>query len=717
MSEEALFSPHWYRVAGLQPRLRPHVTVHRHTYRGERWFILQDHASGNHHRVNQSAYQLVGLLNGERPVQIAWELCNRKLADEAPTQDQIIDLLSRLHQANLIEMDVTADFDALLQRQRKADSRRKTQQMLNPLVVRLPLFDPDRLLGRITPWFDALFSPLGLALWLVLLISGLLLAAMHWQELLSQPLASFSEPRQLLLMLLVYPLIKLVHELAHGIAIKHWGGEVHQIGITLLVIMPVPFIDGNGANTFPNKWQRVAVSAAGVATELIIAVVALMFWLGLEPGLLRDIAFSTMLIAGVSTLFFNGNPLMRFDAYYVLADILEIPDLWRRSRRYYTAFFKKQLAHVDETQAIAHDNREANWLTVYGALSWTYWVLVLSGLVLLATELSHIAGVLLAAWGITTVLLIPLFKGLRFLYRHTSSTLRRLRVLLMPTALALTLAPALFLAPVSQHSYAQGVVWTPKTTRVLAERDCLVSEQLADEGGLVSAGQVLLRCDSSELDAQIATLSANIRELRALVDGYRLQDRVNRYVASDRLSSKFEELRKLQQDKRALTVKAPYDGHFHTLPGNPLVGHYFRQGSDIAHVLRADERTILAVLGQHQIGLFEPGQAAPAEIRLHEAPGRLITASALHIKPGAVHELPSPALALPNGGDIPVIGNNAQTLTTHEPVYLVEATIPAEGANTRVGGRATLRFEHTPAPLGEQWLRQLRQLFLSRLAF
>ena len=717
MSAEALFSPHWYRVAELLPRLRPHVSVHRHSYRGQRWFVLQDNASGNHHRLNQAAYQFVGLLNGQRPVQHAWDLTNQKVGDDAPTQDQAIDILSQLHQANLLEMDVTADFDLLLQRKRKQDSRKKSQKMLNPLVIRLPLYDPDRVLTRLSPWFDGLFSRLGLAVWFMLIVCGVVLAAMHWNELQSQPLSTLSEPRNLLLMLTLYPFIKLIHELAHGVAIKHWGGEVHQIGITLLVIMPVPYIDGNGANTFPNKWQRVAVAAAGVAAELVIAILALILWLNIEPGLLRDIAFSTMLIAGVSTLFFNGNPLMRFDAYYALADIIEIPDLWKRSRRFYTQLFKRQLARVDDRETIAHDAREAAWLGIYGALSWLYWLGILSGLVLLATDVSHVAGLLLAAWGVTTIFLVPIFKGLRFLYRHTSSSLKRLRATMMPIALACTAFVVLFLPPASQHSSAQGVVWTPESTRILAEENCLVDQQLVAEGAAVKRGQTLLRCDATELDARISELRQKIRETRAYLDSHLLEDRVKRYIAGDQLQSKYSELRTLQAQKRGMTIQAPYDGYFHTAMGDPLVGQYFRHGADIGHVLQKDERTILAVIKQDEIGLFDNYLAVPTQVRLHENPRVAISASALRISPGAVHQLPSPALALPNGGPIPVVGEGAEGMTTRDPVYLVEVTIPSEGRNTRVGGRATLRFQHEPVPIGEQWLRSLRQIFLSKLVF
>jgi len=714
MSAEATFSPHWYRVAGLAPRLRPHVSVHRHRYRGRKWYVLEDRASGKHHRLNHAAYQFIGLFNGERPVHIAWDLANERAGDDAPTQDQAIEMLSQLHEANLVEVDVNADFDALLQRQRKSERRQRNLRFLNPLVVRLPLFDPDQLLDRIKPFTDPLFSRFGVLLWLAIVLSGGLLAGMHWQELSAQPLASMGEPGNLLLMVLVYPLVKVLHELAHGLAVKRWGGEVHEIGIALLVVLPVPFVDGKAAGVFPDKWQRAIVAAAGVAAELVIAVVALVLWLNVGDGLIRDMLFSAMLIAGVSTLFFNGNPLMRFDAYYVLADLIEIPDLWKRSRRYYARLWQRLFTgEVDASQSLAHDNREKAWLLIYGALSWSYWIVVLSGLILIASSISPLAGMLLGAWALTTVILLPVYRGLSYLRTGVVRTGMRIRAVLVPLLLGTGLLGGLFLVPVAHYSAIQGVVWTPENARVISGSDCLVSEVGAREGQWVIQGKVLIRCDTSEIDARIREVEAQVREVEAYIDGYRLQDRVKRRVASEQRLARKKELGSLLEEKRRMTVVAPASGHFHTPEGELAAGTYYPQGAQIGHVLKKDQRTVMAVIEQDAIGLFGPHGSESPQVRLHADMGRVVQANGFEVFPGAVQQLPSPALAIPNGGPVAVVDDGSdQPVTTLEPVYLVEVALPADSDDYRVGGRATLRFQHPSAPLGEQWLRRMRQLFL-----
>ena len=133
--------------------------------------------------------------------------------------------------------------------------------------------------------------------------------------------------QNLLLLWLVFPVIKLLHELGHAYAAKAGGGEVHEMGMMLLVFMPVPYVDATAAGGFRSKWRRALVGAAGMLVELFIASLCMFVWVLVEPGVMRAVAFNVMLIAGVSTVVFNGNPLLRFDGYYILSDLIEIPNL------------------------------------------------------------------------------------------------------------------------------------------------------------------------------------------------------------------------------------------------------------------------------------------------------------------------------------------------------------------------------------------------------
>src|SRR3990167_9078936 len=163
---DTLFSPHWYRVAPLRPRLPAHARINRHEYRGETWYVLQDSSSGRHYRFNAPARQVIELMDGSRSVEDAWKRVNAELGDDAPTQAELIELLGALHAADLLLCDVPPAPAALFRRQHREARRRWRSRWNNPLALRLPLVNPDRFLERCLPWARPCFSRAAGWLWL-----------------------------------------------------------------------------------------------------------------------------------------------------------------------------------------------------------------------------------------------------------------------------------------------------------------------------------------------------------------------------------------------------------------------------------------------------------------------------------------------------------------------------------------------------------------------
>ena len=211
MSQD-LLSGSWYRVADLRPRLRSHVRISRHQYRGERWYVIADRLSRRSHRLNPAAWFLVGLLNGRRGMQEIWDAAVERFGDDAPSQDDAIRLLGQLHSADLLQCDVTPDVDELLRRSHRIAQRTWVGRLLSPLAIKIPLIDPDRLLERWLPWVQPLFGPLGAAVWLAVVGWGAFATAQHWNELTRDLGHSVLDPQNLLIIGLVFPLVKALHE-------------------------------------------------------------------------------------------------------------------------------------------------------------------------------------------------------------------------------------------------------------------------------------------------------------------------------------------------------------------------------------------------------------------------------------------------------------------------------------------------------------------------
>ncbi|MCP4878249.1 MAG: hypothetical protein GY896_22585, partial [Gammaproteobacteria bacterium] len=331
---ESTFSTYWYRVANLKPVLRDAAIISRHVYRGQPWYVLRNSLSGRNHRFNAAAYALIGQMDGQRTVQEIWENTDKLSIDASPTQDEVILLLGRLHDADLIQSDILPSTVELFRQAQGQPSNGWKQRVSNPFSLRFPLCDPEWLLERWRSLAAPMFSRGTFILWLLVVLSAIVAAVMHWPELSGSLADKLFLPSNLLLLWLVYPLVKILHEFGHAFAVKKWGGEVHEMGIILLALTPIPYIDATASSSFPDKHRRIGVAAMGMMVELLLASLALFVWLNVETGLISALAYNVMLIGGVSTLLFNGNPLLRYDGYYIFADLFEIPNLGQRSTRY-----------------------------------------------------------------------------------------------------------------------------------------------------------------------------------------------------------------------------------------------------------------------------------------------------------------------------------------------------------------------------------------------
>src|SRR5208282_926847 len=177
------FSESWYRVADLKPKLRAGAQVSRQFYRGDRWYVVRDPAGNQFHRLSDAAYRFVGLLDGRRTVEEAWDLVGGQLADDAPTQPEVIQILSQLYSANLLATDITPDATVLLRRHKQMVQRQMQNRLMNVLFPRLPIWDPDRFLRRWMPVTRVLFSKLGAAIWVVVMLSAVGTLLPLWPQL------------------------------------------------------------------------------------------------------------------------------------------------------------------------------------------------------------------------------------------------------------------------------------------------------------------------------------------------------------------------------------------------------------------------------------------------------------------------------------------------------------------------------------------------------
>jgi putative peptide zinc metalloprotease protein len=705
-----LHSPSWYRVAQLRPRLRSHARIHRHHYRGQLWYVLEDRVSRKMHRFNPVAYYVIGLLDGRRTVQEVWDSACERFGDDAPTQDEVIRLLGQLHAAEVLQSEALPDPAELMRRARKG--RRKTwlQNLLSPLAIRIPLFDPDRALERWLPWYRPWVGWFGALVWLAMVGFGVAQAAAHWGALTDDVTSRVLAPENLLLLWLVFPVVKLLHELGHACAVKAWGGEVHEMGIMLLVLMPIPYVDASAASAFREPHRRVVVGAAGMIVEVFLASVALFLWLEVEPGLTRAVLYNVMLIAGVSTVVFNANPLLRYDGYYILADLVQIPNLRARANQYLgqlveTRLFGVQPSHEEPEQG------ERGWLAFYAVASFLYRTFVMCAIALFIAAEYLIVGAILALWALAASVLLPLAKAAGYLLMHPRLRRRRPRALAVTGLAGAALYAGLFVLPVPLWSTADGVIALPEESYLRAGADGFVRRVAAEPGSLVKRGTPLVQTEDPLLQLRVRMLEAQLRLLEARAAAQRVESRVKWALALEEIATLRAELQQARERSAELDIVAGASGRFVlSKAAADLPERFLRRGEQIGYVVPSRTATARVLVSQDNVDLVR-SRTRRVEVkiagRLHDS----YEAALRREVPAASRRVSNLALSSVGGGGAPLDPRHSNEPRTLDAWFEFELELPATPALV-LGEHVYVRFEHGAEPLAQRIYRAVRQLFM-----
>lgn len=710
---DSVFSPLWYRVAALKPCLRSHIKIHRHHYRGKLWYVLEDSSSGRHYRFAKTAYYIITKMDGKRSIQTIWDDAIENLGDDAPTQDEMIRLFSQLHSVDALLCDVPPDTAELFQRVQTHERMKWKQWVLSPLSLRFPLFDPEQFLNRWVFLIRPLFGWAGVFLWLMVVVPAVILAAIHWPDLSENITDRILTPYNLIIMLVIYPVIKLMHELGHAFSTKVWGGEVHEIGFMLLVFMPVPYVEASSATVFRDKYKRMAVGAAGILVELFLAALALYVWLTVETGLVHTIAYNTMVIGAVSTLLLNGNPLLRFDGYYIFSDAIETPNLGTRSTGYVGYLIQRYLFGLNDAKSPANTAGERFWFIVYGMASFCYRLFIIAVIILVVAGKFFIVGIAIALWAIVTMVCVPVYKKLAFLFNSPVLKKHRARALATSVSLLFAVMLVVFLLPVSLSTRAEGVIWVPPRALVKAGANGFYRKLLVKDDSKVTRNEPLIITEDPLLPAKEKILEYRVQELEAKYYAVNEQDRTQAAIIKEELGTVKSELQRAREKKADLVIKSPANGTFIIPNGKDLDGRFLHKGDLVAYVVDYPLTTVRVVVRQDDIGLVR-NRTRSVEVKLADRLDKTYPASIQREVPAASVDLPSAALGYAGGGAVPVDPSDSKGSRAFESVFQFDLSIPDAADVKDIGQRVYVRFDHGKEPLVRHWYRVIRQLLLRR---
>ena len=707
-------SSSWHRVSAIRPKLREHASVSRHRYRGGSWYVLHDHATGRTFRLSASSYLIVGGMDGVRTIDQLWQDAAARLGQEAPSQDELIQLLAQLYSAELLQSEATPDSVELLRRSTRIGRTRWLEKLFNPLALRVRFWNPDKFLER-TSVFTHWFGLNGLLLWAIIVLPAIVLGLQHWRELSENAADQILAANNILLVGLTFIVLKIFHELGHGYAVKAFGGTVYEIGIMFLVFTPLPYVDASAASQFRSKWQRALVGAAGMMVEFFLASIALYVWLSVEPGLVRALAYNVIIVAGISTVLFNGNPLLRYDGYYILSDVIEIPNLAQRASRYWGYLISKYIFGMENIPEVVTTPGERCWFLFYAPASFMYRVFVMFAIaIFIASE--HLAlGVAIAIWALISGIAQPVGKALWQVVASPQFQHNRARAVTTTLCIVLIASIALLWIPAPLHTTTEGVVWLPEAAIVRAGTSGFVKRLLVDPGRIVAVGDALVESDDLTLRAALDALRARVAELETTLALERFTDRVKAEITATELEQARAELATANIRAERLIARSRAEGVFTIIDPQDLPGRFMKEGQLIGYVLSRGSRVVRATIAQDDIDLVR-NRLHHTSIKLAERLDDALPARIIREVPAGREELPSKALGGAGGGEFPVDPRDPEGTKTLQRTFQVDLELPLDAKSAVVfGGRAYVRFDHDWEPIGEQIWRRARQLLLSRL--
>ncbi len=606
-----------------------------------------------------------------------------------------------------LAVDVPGPGAASVQRGPTANLRAKG--WLNPLFLRIPLLNPDRLLTRCLPWFRWTLTPAAFGGWLVICLLAWGGVWLH-HDRFAASVPTILAANNWLFLLLAWVLLKTVHEFYHGLVCKKYGGYVPRCGLVLILFSPVAFVDVTSSWRFRSKWHRIYTAAAGMYVELFVASLAAIVWMWTEVGWLNQFCHNLVAMAGVSTLLFNGNFLMRFDGYYILSDLFGYQNLYGTGQKYLRYFWRRYVMGVS-ADALVETGRKLQFVRVYAwaALAWR--LLFYVGVLLIAAAMFHGAGIVLAVFAGVCWFLLPGWRFVIYLIRgRTQEQPNRVRFALICLGVSLGGVSVLAL-PWPGGITAWGIVdYEPLSVhRVVCPG--FLREVHVREGEFVEQGTALATMENPQITLDLKQLELAIEQSRIRARMLHRDGNLVQYQVEGKHRKSLEQQRdELLRRAEGLTITASAAGHVMGQDLAMMEGQYLTIGSIVMSVGDERRKQVRLSVAQQDVDFFLRQVGSQPNVRIKGHARSVCDARLTRVNPRAVRQLPDAALAVPNGGPLPVqaaAGDPALVdgwqLT--EPRFLALVHLPEhEASRLRAGELARVRLRGTAPSIAVRFL-------------
>ncbi len=558
-------------------RVRPDLEACQQRFQGRISWIVKEPLGLNYFRFKEEEHFLLRQFDGRVSLADVQERFERRFQPQKIKLEELQHFIASLHRRGLVVSDAPGQGEQLRERRDERRRREWLNTLANLLSLRLRGIDPECILGAIYPWVRWMFFPFVILLCLLTVLTALLLVMVQFDVFLVRlpRFHDFFSPANVFWLLLALGATKVVHEFGHGLTCRHFGGECHEMGVMLLVLTPCLYCNVSDSWMLPNKWHRAAIGAAGMYIELVMASIATFLWWFSEPGLLNHLCLRVMFVCSVTTLVFNANPLMRYDGYYILSDVLEIPNLRQKAGQVLSRTLGRVcLGLQPPDDPFLPAGRQVPF-ALYAVASGVYrWVVLFGVLWFLDHAFKpyrlQVIGQMIAVAAIVGLVAVPIVRvGQFFWVPGRIEKVNKFRA--VGTLAAMVLAGiGVATAPLPYHVFCPVEVRLFEATPVYVEVAGRLESLHVRPGQQVQVTSqnppVLARLVNADVDASVIALEGRVAQAKAHLASLELQRNSNEKLgvqlapAREAVAAVTAELAEARKDQARLMIRAPQSG-------------------------------------------------------------------------------------------------------------------------------------------------------------
>jgi len=688
------------RLRSVCVGVRQDLEVTRHVFRGEPTYVLRDPMTLQNHRLDPADYAILVAIDRERTLGDTFEelVAHGTLARDS--EDRFYRFIMTLHRLGFLSLPISDD-KVLYQRYLAKRIARRREKLFSFLFLRIPVWNPDAFLSRTLKYVRGVYRPWFFIIWLAVAVAAAVVGVCRCEELL-HPAQGVLVAKNLPLIWIALVVLKMLHEFGHAYACKHFGGYVPEMGVYLIVFTPCAYVDASACWTLTRKWERLVVCLAGVYVESIAAALALFVWAATGPGLVHDIAYNVVFLAGVVTVLFNINPLLRYDGYHVLSDFLEVPNLRQRSTRCVIGVLKRLVLGIrDQTAPMSRRLRAI--LLSFGLAAAAYRTIIIVAIGTIVASKLGVPGLVLAGGYLIFLFFSVVRRFTSYLwYSPETAPVRRRAVAV--SALLLAGAPAVaFLVPLPGSVRAVGVLGAEHDRLVRARVDGILEDVAIDRGARVRPGDVLVRLSNVDCEGAVAAAAAQVAASSIRTTAYEAVDAAKAVQERELEAVYRRELERRQADLADLTVRAATDGRVVDGLCSDDIGRFVCCGDAVA--LISDGRwEVRALLTEDEVARAHPAPGQRVQVRVAAFAGRTLAGTVTRITPAGSRFVANQPLTHLGGGHIVV---DPVTGVAEQPFFEVRIALMEEALpELRHDMTCIVRFAGERATLGTLAVRR-----------